>query len=207
MALPTDYSTLQTEIAGWLDRTDLTSYITTFIGMAEAEFNRVIWTPETEAVTTLTAAAETVSLPANFRMARALFISADPKVNLEQMSLNELRYRYSAAATGQPSNYAIQSGNTLVLGPSPDASYSVVLNYYQKIPALTVSATTNWLLTAHPDIYIYGTLLRAEAFLANDPRIAVWGNLYGQALAQLEQMGLKKNNGGAPQRIRSAYVV
>jgi hypothetical protein len=30
--------------------------------------------------------------------------------------------------------------------------------YSQKVPALSDSATTNWLLTSHPDAYLFGTL-------------------------------------------------
>lgn len=43
--------------------------------------------------------------------------------------------------------------------------------------AVLVSLMTtdpNWLLTAHPDIYLYGTLVEAAPFLKDDARVPVW---------------------------------
>ena len=41
MAINT-YSTLQTAVANWLDRNDLTDRVPEFISLAEATFNRVL---------------------------------------------------------------------------------------------------------------------------------------------------------------------
>jgi len=123
------------------------------------------------------------------------------------MSEGELRNTYSANATGQPVNYAIRSGSTIVLGPSPQESYDLVLNYYQKIPVLSDSNTTNWLLTAHPDLYLYGALVQAEAFMIDDNRVPLWQAKLTTAMLQVEHAGQRKATGGAPIRIRSPYNV
>jgi len=69
--------------------------------------------------------------------------------------------------------------------PSPDASYTATLTYYARIPALSVSATTNWLLTAHPDAYLYGALLQAAPYLRDNDALQVYGAGYTAALSSI----------------------
>ena len=206
MALST-FTELKAALADWLDRTDLTSQIVDFITLAEAEFNRTLLVPEREDAVTSSASSATITLPTDFYALRSIYIDSDPKVFLQQMSFAELRTTYSASATGKPQNFALQSGNELVLAPSPDATYSLILNYYKTIPALSGSVATNWLLTSHPDIYLFGSLAQAGDFLADDPRIPLWRGKLSQASAELMRQGHFKAYGGAPLRIRAPYSV
>lgn len=41
----------------------------------------------------------------------------------------------------------------------------------------TVGETTNWLLEAHPDVYLYGTLFESAPYLVDDERVPMWGEL------------------------------
>jgi len=67
----------------------------------------------------------------------------------------------------------------------------VGITYFQKIPALTSTNTTNWLLDKYPDIYLYGTLCTAQAYLRDDERLAVWKGAWDEALGELERAGIK----------------
>lgn len=205
MALST-YTELKAAIADWLDRTDLTSQIPDFITLAEAEFNRTLFVPQREEVSSSSASSGTIALPADFWSMRSIYIDADPKVYLQQMNMGELRTTYSASATGKPQNFALQSGDEMVLAPSPDATYTLILNYWQTIPPLA-SNSSNWLLDSHPDIYLYGALLQASVFLVDDDRILRWRGALGQAIGQLQDAGNKRAWGSTPVRIRSPYVV
>jgi hypothetical protein len=63
----------------------------------------------------------------------------------------------------------------------PIGSGDVTLFYYQTIPALE-SASTNWLMTARPDIYIYGTLAEAYIFQKDETRATAFLNsMYAEA--------------------------
>jgi hypothetical protein len=79
----------------------------------------------------------------------------------------------------------------LELYPIPDAQGAVFLNYTRKVPALSDSATTNWLLTDAPDVYLYGSLLHAAPYLHEDNRVNVWAQLYGAAVKQLNEQSDK----------------
>jgi hypothetical protein len=148
----------------------------------------------------------TITLPDDFWALKSAYIDADPKVFLHQMSLGELRTKYAAAATGLPQNFAIQSGNEMVLGPAPDATYTLVINYWRAIPALA-SNPTNWLLTSHPDIYLYGALLQAQYLMVDDARANLWRMRLNQAIVELQDSGNFMAYAATPLRIRSPYVV
>lgn len=207
MPIPTSYTELQAELVEWLKRDDLAERVTTFIAMAEARLNRVLLTAEREAVATTTLSAATLELPEDYWGLRAVYLDTDPKCVLEQKSLADLRNTYSAGMTGKPQHFAIQSGNVLVMGPAPDSSYSIVINYWQTIPALTENNADNWLLLAYPDLYMHGALVHAEAFMVNDPRIGIWKNQFEEGLIEAMRVGQRKTNSAGPQRIRSPIVV
>jgi len=60
------------------------------------------------------------------------------------------------------------------------------LVYYARIPALSDSNTSNWLLDYSPDIYLYGALMQSAPYLQNDERITIWSSLYLKAIDDLE---------------------
>ena len=67
----------------------------------------------------------------------------------------------------------------------PDSTYAYEIDYYAKLAKLSVSNTTNWLLTMSPDVYLYGSLLQAAPYLQDDARIQVWAGLYQRGIEAL----------------------
>jgi hypothetical protein len=100
---------------------------------------------------------------------------------LSYRSPDELSIDYAANSSGQPVVFTVIGGN-VELAPIPDAVYSLELTYQQRIPALSDASNTNWLLTNWPNAYLYASLLAAMPFIMNDARLAVWGQLYAQAV-------------------------
>jgi hypothetical protein len=74
--------------------------------------------------------------------------------------------------------------------------------YYKALPALSANST-NWLLTAHPDVYLYGSLMQAAPYLKNDERLAVWGSLYTASIADLNQSSDRAEVSGGPLVMRA----
>jgi hypothetical protein len=206
---PQTWAELQTAIQDFLQNTvqiDATR-AKQCIAFAERRFNRVLRTPEMEDAVSASLSSGTITLPTDFLALRSAYLSTDPKTMLEQLTLAQLRGTYSAAATGKPQNYALQSGSEMVFGPSPDTTYTVVINYYKAIPALGGSQATNWLLTSHPDLYLYAALLHAEFFGWNDERLPLIKGAVDEMMAELRALGIQKAASAAPQRIRSSVVV
>lgn len=201
---PENWTELKASIAEWLNRSDLTSKIPELIALAERKFNRIIVTPERETTVTSTISSETLALPDDFWQLRSIHLTTDPRQALMQVSPMVLRTEYADQTTGKPRAFAIENGG-FIFGPAPDASYTININYIQTIPPLNGTTATNWLLDKHPDIYIYGTLLAAEAYLWNDARLPVWKNALDEAIAELADAGNRYRN-SIPTRLRSPVV-
>ena len=75
--------------------------------------------------------------------------------------------------------------------------------FYGKVPSLGSTRPTNWILLNAPDIYLYGSLLEAEAFLQNDPRIQLWKQGFDQAVADLQLQDEKDRHSASSLMIRS----
>lgn len=197
----TTFSELKTAVGSWLHRDDLTTQIPDFIALAEAQLNRRLRVRSQVTTTTLSATARTVALPADYLELKSLDISASPRVKLKAVSLEQSDLYDLGATTGEPRIFAI-SGANLVLAPTPQSTYTLNIVYYAKIPALSDVATTNWLLTAHPDIYLYGALRQAAAFMLDDARVPAWVAAQEQAITELEQLSEYAEYSGTAIRVR-----
>ena len=100
-------------------------------------------------------------------------------------------------STGQPVG--------LRLLPVPDGSYTLRMEYYQKIPALSDSNTSNWLLEKHPDVYLHSALFYANKFLRDPEGMAIAKADLDEALAEISRAD---QNAGVPKtpRMRSKVI-
>lgn len=171
------YAALKTAIAGHLNKTNLTAVIPDFITLAEAQMNRELDCREMIAVATLTISDEDYSLPCDFAGVQSFRIEGDPAIPLVYVLPHELD---DAFGTGKPERYTITDG--FVFDPVPDAEYEARLRYRRRLPSLSSSCTTNWLLRKHPDAYLYGALTQSAPYLRDDDRLATWGGLFRAAL-------------------------
>jgi hypothetical protein len=70
-------------------------------------------------------------------------------------------------------------------------------DYFQKIPALSDGAPANWLLAAHPDLYLFGALTEAEAFNKDADKAALWKLRRDELFDEIEKLGAKSKGVGA----------
>ena len=198
MALDT-FSGLKTTIADYLNRDDLTSIIPSFITLAEAKFNRKLRVRQM--VKRATAAIDTqyFAFPTDWLQAKQFILNTNPITYLEYVTNfqgEELRAT-TVIAVGKPQYYSFV-GSQIEVIPTPDTSYTGELTYYGKIPALSDSNTSNWLLAYAPDLYLYGALLEASPYLKDDERLAVWGNLYISSIGDIEIADQRASVGSTP---------
>lgn len=161
----TTYSELQTAIGTWSHRADLTSVATDFITLAEARLNRELRVSGMESSTAISASSS-VALPTDFLEARSLYVDSNPYSTIEYVSPEFFTKKYNTSNSGVPKVFTIKGGN-IQIAPSPDTTYTLNLTYYAKIPALSVTNTTNWLLTNNPDVYLWACLHEVGNY-AND---------------------------------------
>lgn len=192
----TTYTELQTAVANWLARSDLTSRIPEFITLAQARINRQVRAKAMETKsTTFSIANEYESVPSDFLQVKHFYItSSTPRKTLEP--LDAIRITDNLTTSGQPKYFSVE-GTQFRFGPTPDATYTATLIYYAK-PAtfVTTSQETNSLFPANADLYLYAALLEAESFIQNDPRLMVWKQAYDEALANLNSQSGNWRHGG-----------
>lgn len=188
MALDT-FTTLQTAIATWLNRTDLTADIPDFITLCEDEIARRVEV-EFERRDTITLATEIVTLPTDLREITSLALDdATRRGAIEILSPEQLTtYK---AASGRSSSYPRKAaittnGTELILAPVPDQAYVAEIIYATKLDRLSDTQTTNWILDDHSDVYLYGSLIHSAPFLKDDNRVqTTWEPRFEKALPQL----------------------
>lgn len=91
----------------------------------------------------------------------------------------------------EPTHYAIFDNNTMILGPTPDASYSMEMHYYGYPTSIVDSQTgTTWLGDNFDSALLYGSLLEAYTFMKGEADvIGVYKARYDEALSLLKQLG------------------
>jgi hypothetical protein len=192
-----NYTDLKASVADFLNRSDLTSVIPDFITMAEADFNRTLRVREMSIRTRAPIDSQYVKLPADFLGMRNIDLLTDPVTPMTYKNLQNLDAHRAGDMTGKPIYYSIVQNN-IEFAPAPDGDYTIEIVYYQKVPALS-SNSTSWLLSAHPDAYLYGTLQHSAPYLQHDERVGIWAGKYQQIIEQITTSDEKaKFSGSTP---------
>ena len=181
----TTYDELKASIANWLNRDDLTAVIPDFIALAEAQIARDIrhWRQEKRVTTSVNEQYE--NLPNDWLEMIQIQLTAGG--SLQAVSASELQSRKEVSLTANKPKYYRLTSDQIELYPAPDQPYEASMQYYARVPALSDAETFNWILTEYPDIYLYGSLVHAAPYLADDQRITVWASLYKSAVDALNK--------------------
>ena len=201
MAIST-YSELTTAVANWLDRDDLTLRIPEFVALAEAKFNRTLRLRSMEAKYTADtiASQRNLALPTGYIQMRNFQINTSPITPLQYVTPDIYDRLWGGSSSGNPQFYTIIAGE-VQLGPIPASVLTMEMLFYKKIAALSVSNTTETMLTDNPDIYLYGSLLEAEPFIMNDERVGLWSQGFQQAVSDLQEQDNKDRHSGSALRV------
>ena len=197
------YSDLQTSIANYLARSDLTSQIPDFITFAENRLRRELRIRQMlKSVTTSTVSGDsTVEVPSDFLEIRDFVVMTNPITPMSYSSPSTLSNDPRTSEVGVPRSYTILA-NEFQLAPSPDAVYTLKLLYYSAPAYLSSSNTSNTFLTTAPDALLYASLIEAEPYLMNDARVNTWGTMYDRAIASLTKSDESTQYSGVPLSIK-----
>ena len=201
----TTFATLQTAMGLWLNRSDVSAQAPMFIALCEAEMKRrVRRSTNSDATISITAAALTG--PTDMASPISLHLdTGSPSLDVPlklctPQVLAEVR-AWNDDVAGRPTHFAFYDSQ-LQFAPSPDATYTATLVYNVQLTPLSVSNTTNTILTEAPDAYLYGSLLQAAPYLDGDARIPLWQAKFDNAIAQLNQVAVEESYGASPLEIR-----
>jgi hypothetical protein len=206
MATITNYTTLVSTVADYLNRQDLSAQIPTFIQLAESDLNTRLRCREMIVRATTTNDDEYVRLPLDYLEGINLQLVGGQSplryITLDEADIVNARQGYNA-----PTFYSLMNGAIeLVPPPATGDDVEIEMVYYGKITALSDSNQTNWLLLKAPDVYLYGALVHAAPFLMDDQRISVFGSFYSQRVEALNDESQKSLHSGSPLVARTRRV-
>ena len=171
-----NYTDLRSEIVNWLfDRSDIQSKTPQFIELAENVFNhgntnfKPLRVREMETEVQLTLTDSKTDLPADYLGWRSVSVGKSPIYELEFVTPTWINKNYPWRGAGYPQFFTVSENQIEVIFPS---SSTVYLKYYQRIPALSDAAPTNWLLQKYPNAYLFAAASFGAGYLGDRERQA-----------------------------------
>lgn len=195
-----DRASLIDAVQNWLDDPNLEPNVPTFIQLTESRLNRLLDDPDMEVISEATASGDYTALPDDFGEMVSITTGDGALQAMGAVEFSGLDHSVS----GIPRYYSIVN-RSISFAPSNTAA-PITMVYRRRIPALTEANTSNWLLERAPDAYLYGCLVQAEGFNANDERITGWKAAFDEAIAELRIDATRRKFGAGPlaPRIRRA---
>jgi hypothetical protein len=186
------YDSLTSTVLQYLERSDaaVVNAIPTFITMCEFEIAQNIKTlGQMEVVdSNMTINNPVIAKPARWRKTTSMTLSVSgQKQPLLVRKLEYLNtYAQDVTATGVPLYYADYDFDHWFVAPTPNQAYAFEALCYTRLEPLSSSHQTNWLTQNAPNAMLFGTLKQTAPFLKNDARLAVWKQMFDEALAALK---------------------
>jgi hypothetical protein len=184
-----------------------TTQLNRFITQAEQRIYNSVQFPSLRKNVTgsVTTSNKYLSCPEDFLSTYSLAV-IDASGNYEYLlnkDVNFIRQAYPnpTTDTGIPKYYAlfgptvntstITNELSFIVGPTPDASYSVELHYYYYPVSITVSSTgQTWLGDNFDTVLLYGSLVEAYTYMKGEQDIiTLYDTKYKEALALAKRLG------------------
>lgn len=194
-----NYTELKQAIQDFTENYEATfvANIPVFVRQAEERVYRSVMIPELRKNVTgsLTSGNKYLARPSDFLSVFSLAVidGSGEYHYLIDKDANFMREAYpSPSTTGLPKFYGQFDGDStvsatgnLIVGPTPDSSYSVELHYYYDPPSI-VDTGTSWLGDNAESVLLYGSLVEAYIFMKGDGDLMVaYKDQYQTALERL----------------------
>ena len=134
-----------------------------------------------------------VALPADYLAWRSVTWLGNPLRELGYVHPSIMATRYPNRPIDLPSWFTIEGATLRVV---PQDATPLKLLYYQTIPSLALSST-NWLMSAFPDLYLFGALTEAQAYAVNPDSAALWKSRRDELFDEIERLSNKSRGAGA----------
>jgi len=188
-----NYTDLTTNIADITESSFTADQLAMFVQQAEQKIYATVQLPALQANSSGTTTSDNEYLGIPTGMMDVISIAVVNGGSYEYLINKDasfIREAYpDSTATGTPKHYAIFDDDSFLLGPTPDAAYSVKVQY-SKYPESIVTAGTTWLGDEFDSALLNGALLEAIRFMKGEPDIiATYEKMYLQSIALLQNIG------------------
>ena len=199
-----NYSEIKATTLAYIDRADdfaLENLLDNFLKIVEARVNIKLRTQNMSTRATITTTTdEYYGLPADFAAFREVKkISGSTKTALEYATPHSFD---GLVPLSTEVHFFTIEANQLRIRPIA-ASVDLEIVYYKKVPALTSSATTNWITDSYPLVYIFGLLVECCAYTKDTEAAALWEQRFRDAMDELTVADSQDRWSGAPLIVRT----
>jgi hypothetical protein len=129
----------------------------------------------------------TALLPPDYLSWKRVTWLGNPRRDLDYVHPSMLVRQYPGVPLDLPTEFTIERS---VLRVMPRDPTPLLFLYFQQIPSLTANST-NWLMSQHPDLYLFGALTEAQAYTVNADTAALWKARRDELFDEIEQLSNK----------------
>lgn len=199
------YTELVAAAKAYADRQDVEvdANIDIFILMAEARINRILKTREqsTRVYAPAVTGQEYYTLPPDYSGMRNIQLNdGDPGSDVSARTMSYLSPEQfdtqRSKAYGGKLYYTIIAGQIQIY-PLQETGSTFEIVYWQNVPNLNATDSTNWLSIGHPDIYLSGIISEIESFVKNYEVSKAWDAKMSRSIGELEQSDVIENWSGS----------
>jgi hypothetical protein len=187
----TNYGELKTAAANWMKpnttlvSAETVSRIPEYIANARAELQRILIKAKFRKLDNLTTSLAVTSgvatIPTGFQAVKSLRQNASGYERITYQPIDRIE-SFNYAETGEPRHYD-RVGDTLVFWPA--VTTTVRMRWTGSLVSLVADGDTDWLITNHPDVSLYGALLEADLRLDLEEMRGKWEAAYTRKLGDL----------------------
>lgn len=135
-----------------------------------------------------------LALPTNYLELRSLsLVLSGNNQDIQYVTPESLQ---EVAGNGKPRSFTVTS--QFVWDRVPDSTYTIEINYYQKLTALDDTNTTNDILTDCPNVYLMGAMWAVNLYNAEEEKASYFYNQFMQAIKGCNKRFNKGRYGPAP---------
>lgn len=203
MTTLTSYAELKQNILDFSKRKDALGKLDLFIDLCERDIWESMRVREMEDTATLTASTSTrgIALPTGFIKARRLKI----QVNNQWFDVEQVTSTTILQSTGIPYQFDITS--QIELNVVPNDTYSLELDYYKELDALSSSNTSNAILTNYPKVYLAGSLHHLCQWALMEDKAGYWAQVFNSEVSRANRRARQGRYGPAPSTNTPGMIV
>lgn len=211
-----NYTQLVNEIQSYTENQFQTADINTFIQQAEQRIYNSVQLPALRKNVTgsVTTGNKYLAMPSNWLATFSLAVinANNEYLYLLNKDVNFIRQSFPDTDSdfyGQPQYYAVFDQNTFILGPTPDANYSMELHYFYYPESITtVVGGQTWLGDNFSSTLLYGSLLEAYTYMKGEQDVInQYQKRYDEAMILLKQLSDGKDRQDAYRSGQVRYPV
>lgn len=201
------YANLKTAIGDWIKHDDAETDVDNLIDVFEAWANKHLRIYEAEAREAHTVpVGEThtyITLPDDWNGARTIRYDCEDTHYLTPELMDRQVYSDLTGEYCDRKFYTIEN-QTIRFHPPVPENIEIELLYWKKIDALSDSNTTNWLLDAHPDYYLFGSLYFGAIYIKAPEYVKLVSDVFADMRASIHGDSDEKLYGGDVLTVRIA---